>query len=117
MSRVSFAEPSEITETDYSKTAASLVNNAINDAISMLEKQYASEFGFVPEEPRQIQDFIVDREQSDLRSRTQTPLLKEENLPKDDIPNIEWMTIDQFGKDAAEEKINEFITKVEIKKS
>lgn len=103
MSRVSF-------EPDYANTAAMLVNDAINDAIQQLEKQFANDMGFVPDDPRQIEDFILDREQSGLRSKT--PLLIEDDVPRDDIPNIEWMSIDKFGRDSAEEKIKEFIIKV-----
>ncbi|XP_067944275.1 A-kinase anchor protein 14-like [Watersipora subatra] len=106
MSKVQF-ETFESEDTEFSNTAAKLVNDAINDAIRQLEKTFAEEFGFTLADPASVKEQLEDR-LNDI-DRSTTPLLVNTNQPTQNIQNIQWMTIDQFGKEVAESMIDEFI--------
>lgn len=111
MSKVSF-EDSSAKDTEYADTAAKIVNDAINDAIRTLEKTYADQFGFTLADPsiKEKLDEITDDKAAEI-DRTKTPLLIDSDSKKE-VPNIKWMTIDNFGKEVAESKIDEYIKNV-----
>lgn len=112
MSKVTFGDPED---TEYANTAAKLVNDAINDAIHQLEKTFADEFGFTLADPQTLKERLeelADDSKIIEVDRSKTPLLLDSDQQNKDIPNIEWMTIDKFGKEVAESKIDEFIKNV-----
>lgn len=110
MSRVKFIEDSP-SDHDYSEAAAKIVNSAINDAILQLEKQLANELGVSLDNPA-VFDYMNNQQLDSMETGHKTPLLADENDSKSELPNIEWMPIDKFGRELAEAKIDEFIKKV-----
>lgn len=117
MSRVQFHEPVPAQSDGYADTAAKIVNDAINDAITQLEKHFAEELGLTLSKDNFSEQEKAEREASSEKEeydRTKTPLLIDSDAPKPDISDIEWMTIDKFGKELAETKIDEFIKSVSV---
>lgn len=117
MSRVQFHEPAPAQSDGYADTAAKIVNDAINDAITQLEKHFAEELGLTLSKDNFSEQEKAEREASSEKEeydRTKTPLLIDSDAPKPDISDIEWMTIDKFGKELAETKIDEFIKSVSV---
>ena len=115
MSRVTFDEPAVAPADEYADTAAKIVNEAINDAISQLEVHFAQELGLTLDKSSLSNDEKAEKDagtEKEEYDRTKTPLLIDSTDAKKDIANIEWMTIDKFGKDLAEAKIDEFIKAV-----
>lgn len=113
MSKVSFGD----SDAGYTDTATKLVNEAINDAITQLEKTFAEEFGFtLSSNAKDVKDKVQELSEQQLVDvdRSKTPLLIDSDQPIKDISNIEWMTIDKFGKEVAESKIDEFIKSVSV---
>ncbi|KAF6019092.1 AKAP14 [Bugula neritina] len=103
----------ERNDDEYANTAARIVNDAINDAIHQLEKHFAEELGFdfQGSNLNDVKENIAEMfdEKITEYDRTKTPLLIDASQPKKETQNIEWMTIDNFGRDIAESKIDEFI--------
>lgn len=110
MSRVKFIEDTQA-ESDYSETAAKIVNNAINDAIHQLEKQLADDLGISLDNPT-VFDYMDRAQTASVENGSKTPLLTDPSEQKSELPNIEWMSIDKFGRELAQDKIDEFIKKV-----
>ena len=115
MSKVKF-EGNDLEDTKYADTAAKLVNDAINDAIHQLERTFADEFGFTLLDSASVKEKLEELalEKDTEIDRSKTPLLIDADQQPKDISNIEWMTIDKFGKEVAESKIDEFIKKVRL---
>lgn len=117
MSRVTFDDPAAGSQVDgYADTAAKIVNDAINDAISQLEVHFAQELGLTLDKSSLNGENMAEKEaEEEEYDRTKTPLLIDATeAAKQSINNIEWMTIDKFGKDLAEDKIDEFIKSVSV---
>jgi len=120
MSRVKFGSPETVpqaSDDNYADTAARIVNDAIHDAITQLEKHFMEEFGFSLDNSAAKEQFgdspiETQKGKEEEFDRTKTPLLIDASQPGPEIPNIKWMTIDEMTEELAANKIDEFIKKV-----